>query len=193
MPSPTGITTRCVLFACKTLYSGGNGLVSQSVWPHAPFTCVAPGGVGKHLAIHHQRRLLSVGEAEERGPWGAPVQASWQETTDSAQRSSALRSESLTSQLICTDVFLHRCWLNVTTLPQLNKGFGMLKNAPNSRHLSLRKQDLSVMLICLKLGHSVSQRVQRLEMRTYWSTNKWPFNITRPMLQHWLINYIRRA
>lgn len=50
-----------------------------------------PGGIGEHLAIHHQRRLLFMEKAEERGPWGAAVQAGWEKTVDIAKRPSAVR------------------------------------------------------------------------------------------------------
>lgn len=52
---------------------------------------VAPGGVGEHMALHHQRRILPVGKAEERGPGCAAVQAGSQKTADAAERSSAFR------------------------------------------------------------------------------------------------------
>lgn len=52
---------------------------------------VALGGVGEHVALHYQRRLLFVGKAEERRPRCAPVQASREKTADSAQRCPAVR------------------------------------------------------------------------------------------------------
>lgn len=50
---------------------------------------VAAGGVGEHVAVHHQRRLLFVGEAEKCGPGCRTVQASGEETP--APRNSIVR------------------------------------------------------------------------------------------------------
>lgn len=56
-----------------------------------PLVSGASGCLGEHLAIHDQRRLLPVGEAEERAPRSASVQTSREETASSAQGSSAFR------------------------------------------------------------------------------------------------------
>lgn len=54
------------------------------------FQCAA-GCAGEHVALHHQRRILSLGKTEERATRRAPVQASQKKTTNSAQRGSAFR------------------------------------------------------------------------------------------------------
>lgn len=55
----------------------------------------AAGCAGEHVAFHHQRRLLSLGETEERASRCASVQASKKKTTDSTQRTTAFRWEHL--------------------------------------------------------------------------------------------------
>lgn len=68
MPSPMDTTTRCGLFLlkyksfdCNTRYKQGAVCVQHT------------GSTGEHVAIHHQRRILSMGEAEKRDPGGATV------------------------------------------------------------------------------------------------------------------------
>lgn len=90
MPSPTATTTRCVrvVFRCKL--RGHLVVMRQPVRPPS-----AAGRVGEHVALHHQRRLLLVGKAEERGPWRGPVQAGGEKAADAAQRRSTFRCDSV--------------------------------------------------------------------------------------------------
>lgn len=55
------------------------------------FMSDTPGGLGEHLAFHHQRRLLSMGKAKKRDPGGAAFQAGGEKTVDTAKRPSAVR------------------------------------------------------------------------------------------------------
>lgn len=66
---------------------------------------VVVGGIGEHVALHYQRRLLFVGKAEERRPRCAAVQASGEKTADSAQRSPAVRWECCPNSVF-TDIWV---------------------------------------------------------------------------------------